>query len=573
MLETKASDRFDPVTWQASRFAMTNHVRLVSLCLACVFSQSLAAAELRGRIVDDSGEPIPARVYLQSESGEWLFVSSAVAEGSALPYREQWVPMPHAVEKHTTVSAHPFRIELSRGEYTLEVERGKEYRPLRQKVVIADEPVELTLRLTRWIDLAQRGWYSGETHVHRRISELPSVMLAEDLNVAFPVTFWTVQSDKAPGLEPSPLRSQGPSPFGPREDRGIAPIRVDSTHVILPRNTEYEIFSVGKKRHTLGAIFLLNHRSVFTATAPPIAAIAEQAHSEGALLDLDKHSWPWSMMLVPVAKVDLFELSNNSVWRTRFGFNQQPAPLPEWMHVEGDSPNTLTEWGWLNYGFEVYYGLLNCGFRISPTAGTASGVHPVPLGHSRVYVHTGEQFDLDSWLSGLKAGRSFVTTGPMLFVTVNGKLAGETFSFESDQPREFDVEIESISDRPVSRIELLVNGRVVETLTPDGTRTPQGAWRFQTRRRLPIRKSSWIAVRSVEPQPDDRKRFAHTAPWFVKLASQPIAPRREQVEYFLSLMEAELVRNRDILPAAALAEFEQALSIYRGLLDEVAESR
>jgi hypothetical protein len=73
--------------------------------------------------------------------------------------------------------------------------------------------------------------------------------------VAFPVTFWTVRSDAAPGLEPSPLRSQGPSPFGPRKDRGYAPIAIDPTHVILPRNTGYEIFSVGERRHTLGAEF------------------------------------------------------------------------------------------------------------------------------------------------------------------------------------------------------------------------------------------------------------------------------------------------------------------------------
>ena len=39
--------------------------------------------------------------------------------------------------------------------------------------------------------------------MHRRIAELPNVMSAEELNVAFPVTFWTTSSDKAPDLEPS----------------------------------------------------------------------------------------------------------------------------------------------------------------------------------------------------------------------------------------------------------------------------------------------------------------------------------------------------------------------------------
>lgn len=57
------------------------------------------------------------------------------------------------------------------------------------------------------------------------------------------------------------------------------------------------------------------------------------------------------------------------------------------------------------------------------------GVHPVPLGYSQVYVHTGRKFDLKEWLRGLKAGRSFVTTGPVLFGTVDGKLPGEKFPF------------------------------------------------------------------------------------------------------------------------------------------------
>ncbi len=249
---------------------------------------------------------------------------------------------------------------------------------------------------------------------------------------------------------------------------------MDREHVIFPRNTEYEIFSVDGERHVLGAIFVLNHRSPFQQHAPPVSPIVKQARAEGALLDLDKHSWPWSMMLVPVAGVDLFELSNNSVWRTNFGFKSAPAAPPPWAKLEQDSPTTLTEWGWLNYGFEMYYALLNCGFRLAPTAGTASGVHPVPLGYSRVYVHTGEPFEPRQWLQGLKAGRSFVTTGPMLFATVNGKLPGETFEVGERPPQTVDVAIESISDRPIERIEILVNGSVAKKIMPDSESTAEG---------------------------------------------------------------------------------------------------
>ena len=222
-----------------------------------------------------------------------MLFRSASPEGSAFRYEEQWVPLEGSSERHTTVSPHSWRATLPPGEVTIEIEHGKEYLPLREVLTLGEQPLEKTWRLQRWVNAGARGWYSGETHVHRRLVELPNVMLAEDLNVAFPVTFWTVTSKDPPNLLPSPLRRQGPSPFGPREDRGTEPIQVDSRHVIVPRNTEYEIFNVNGKPHTLGAMFVLNHRSVFTALAPPVGPIARQAHAEGALLDLDKHNWPW----------------------------------------------------------------------------------------------------------------------------------------------------------------------------------------------------------------------------------------------------------------------------------------
>lgn len=521
----------------------------------------------RAVVVDaDTDMPIPSRVYLRNSDGKSFFVKSDSATGTALPYQEQWVAMANSVEKHTTVTANSFHADLPKGKYVIEIERGKEYATYREEFKIIDQPIKRKIRLKRWIDLSKRGWFSGETHVHRRIKELPNVMLAEDLNVAFPVTFWTVASDRAPGLQPSILRGQGPSPFGPRVDRGHKPIFVDRDHVIFPRNTEYEIFSVNGKSHVLGAVFILNHRNKFQQTMPPVRSIAKQAHREGALLDLDKHSWPWSIMLVPVAGIDLFELSNNSVWRTKFGFNKAPTNPPPWAKLESDSDNTLTEWGWLNYGFEMYYALLNCGFRITPTAGTASGVHPVPLGYSRVYVQTGAKFDANEWMDGLKQGRSFVTTGPMLFAKVNGKQPGTTFPNTDQESKSLLVSIESVSEKPIDRIEILVNGKVVKTLKPKVDDREQKPKTVLFSENVSITRTSWIAIRSIEIQSDGRKRFAHTAPWHIQLRGEPIKPERTQVQYFIDLMKAEVARNRTVLNAKSLGEFEFALSFYRDLL-------
>lgn len=546
---------------------------LRTLLASTLLVSTLSAAEFRGTVLDaDSGKPVASRVYLQSSDGEWLFVKSAAKDGSALAYREQWVPMADSVEKHTTVSAHPFRIELKPGKYTLTVERGKEYFPHSESIAIGDKDVSKTIRLKRWVNLAERGWFSGETHVHRRIEELPNVMLAEDLNVAFPVTFWTINAYEKPGLTPSTLRRQGPSPFGPRKDVGPNLVKVDPTHVFFPRNTEYEIFSVNGERVVQGAVFILNHRSIFREGMPPVARLAEKAHQEGALLDLDKHSWPWAMMLVPVAKVDLFELSNNSVWRTKFGFRRSSAPIAPYMNVERDDNGALTEFGWLNFGFENYYSLLNCGFRMQPTAGTASGVHPVPLGHSRVYVHTGKQFEPKAWLDGLRKGRSFVTTGPMLFATLDNALPGEVFQQKAGR-HDYLLKFESISERPVDRLEFIVNGEIVQTYRPISESDAKPPYRSQGSLRIGLDDSSWIAVRSFQKMPDGRFRFAHTAPWHIEVDGRPVKPRREEVEYLISRVKNQIERNEKVLRENELDEFEKALSIYKGILKRAVDRK
>jgi hypothetical protein len=526
---------------------------------------SLHATEFVGKIVDSSSqEPISARIYLQDDQDKWIYVESADPRGTALPYREQWVPMPGSIEKHTTVSAHPFKVELKPGSYTLTIERGKEYLPARFQLDVTGARQERTFPLQRFADYGAQGWYSGETHVHRRISELPNVMLAEDLNVAFPVTFWTTESDRAPDLSPSLLRRQGPSPFGDRVDHGPHPIRIDPTHVILPRNTEYEIFSVGKKPHVLGAVFILNHQTRFDQTMPPVAEIAKQAHQEGALLDLDKHSWPWALMLVPVANIDLFELSNNSVWRTQFGFRTASVSPPEYMKIEMHEGG-MTEWGWIRYGLETYYALLNCGFPLKPTAGTASGVHPVPLGYSRVYVHIEGAFSVDKWLEGLKRGRSFVTNGPLLDAKLNGQYPGSTFVSDDEMTLELDGS--AAYGQAIDRFEWIVNGEVVSTFQPPRTnqsKRPPFLYEMQNQT-IKIQSSGWVALRAIHQSETGRVQFAHTAPWFVEIKGSKLLPTREQIEFLVHRMKQELVRNQDVLDEESLDEFRTALTVYETL--------
>jgi peptidoglycan/xylan/chitin deacetylase (PgdA/CDA1 family) len=507
---------------------------------------------VRGEVFDaEANRPVACRLYLRDAQGRWHFPDSAVANGTALSYQKRnWINT-NAVEMHTTLSADPFELELPPGRYTFTAERGKEFFPENGEFVVGAEPPRVECRLRRWIDMAELGWYSGDTHVHRSLEEVPNLMLAEDLNVAFPLSYWVTRGFTPPTAGDKNLAG----------DFAAVPVRVDATHVFYPRNTEYEIFTVNERSHTLGALFVLNHKSAFTLGAPPVRPIAEQARREGALLDLDKHNWPWSMALVPILPVDLFELANNHHWRTEYGITNWSVPAPGWM---GIGSGTSSEREWTLYGFQNYYALLNCGFRLRPTAGTANGVHPVPLGFGRVYVHLPKGFSYEEWLRGLNAGRSFVTTGPMLLAELNGEDPGHTFR-KRTRANTFKLTGRVVSEQPASRIEVIANGRVVQTLATENQRTRSGAYENRLRAPLEIAESSWIAVRCFEERADDRVRFAHTAPWHVEVTGHPLRPRREEVEFLVHRVREQIARSEGVLPQAALAEYRQALAIYESL--------
>jgi hypothetical protein len=516
---------------------------------------------VRGEVTDSAtGQPIPCRVYIEGEDGAWHFPKSVANAGSAVEYRKQRPGNPRSVEMHTTLSAHPFVVTLQPGRYTFTVERGKEYLPETQVVTVGKDAIDLRFPLRRWIDMAALGWYSGETHVHRSAEELPNLILAEDLNVAFPLSYWVTEAFTSPkSARPGPFRGADPKP-----------IAIDPTHVIYPLNTEYEIFTVGRQRHTLGAFFALNHRTVLDSGVPPAKAIAERVHKEGGLIELDKHNWPWSMALVPVAKVDLYELANNHVWRTEFGFGGFGEPAPEYMKVERDG-NGFTERGWIDYGFQNYYALLNCGFRLRPTAGTASGVHPVPLGFGRVYVHCPDGFSYDAWVRGLDRGASFVTTGPMLLVRVNGEGAGTTFK-PGAGGREYRITGEALNALPLDRVEVVVNGEVVRTIKPANRRRGPGGYSSEVDERLTIDGSSWLVVRCYESLPGNRSRFAHTAPFHIEVPDKPLRPRAVEIEFLIRRVEEQIARSKDVLTPAALEEYREALRAYRAV-KQAAEGR
>src|SRR5262249_28810420 len=173
----------------------------------------------------------------------------------------------------------------------------------------------------------------------------------------------------------------------------------------------------------------------------------------GAWIDVEKPFW-WDVPVwVASGQVDSVGLANNHMCRDRMYENEAwgkprlverlPAPL-----------------GNGYWSQEIYYHLLNCGVRLPPSAGSASGVLPNPVGYNRVYVHVGKDFDHGQWWAGLRAGRWFVTNGPLLRVEANGKLPGHVFRAAEDEGVQVEVKARLTTRDPIRRLEIIKDGQV-----------------------------------------------------------------------------------------------------------------
>ncbi len=282
------------------------------------------------------------------------------------------------------------------------------------------------------------------------------------------------------------------------------------------------------------------------------------------LYDMDKLDWPFAMLLPTLVPNALYELSNNHTWRTEFAFRDWNTPAPPYMQPP---------WGakagghrsWLDYTHGMYYTLLNTGLRLPPSAGTANGVHPVPAGFGRVYVHLPDGFKYEDWMAGLRGGRSFVTTGPMLYATASGNDPGHVFQWNADEQKSLSLELEVQSEEPILYGEVLINGKPEHLLYATNEKVQDRFYRTKISLDIQPRRSGWFAIRFWEKRSDGQVRFVHSAPWYVEIDAQPVRIAKQEKEYLIDRVRAEIERSQGVVSAEAMSEYKRGLEFYRQL--------
>jgi hypothetical protein len=226
---------------------------------------------------------------------------------------------------------------------------------------------------------------------------------------------------------------------------------------------------------------------------------------EDVWIDIEKPFWWDVAQWLASGKMASIGLANNHMCRSQMSETEawgKPRVVDRLPAPHGDG----------YWSQEIYYHLLNCGLRIPPSAGSASGVLPNPVGYNRVYVHVGKELTWDKWWEGLKAGRSFVTNGPLLRVTANGELPGHVFTAEAGKEVKVELKADLTSRDKIRYVEIVRDGDVVRRVSPEEfAKTGLGSIAFRT--------SGWFLVRAIADNPKTF-RFASTAPYYVEIGGK-----------------------------------------------------
>lgn len=519
--------RFHPVCiMRASSMRYFPSVLAKWALLNAVFGVAGASgAELRINVVGPDGEPAWARLEIRGEGGQMHQPPGALRDRTARsrPGGRAWYLGSFAAQGETVVA-------VPSGSYTVVAERGPEFLRLEERVTVSeDQPAEARMRLEPWIRMNELGWWSADFHIHRPPEEAQVLLLAEDLNLGVVFTMWNKRDV---------WEGKG---FPSRQE-----IEVDPDHVITVLNAEDERGGGAWMLHGLRQkLDLAVDGRWFPAGLRFIReAKAQRPRPRGfPWFDSEKPFWWEVPVVMALSAPDSLGVLHNH-------FNQYGIHNSEAWGRPRDRERYPGPEGFVEASLDLYYRYLNLGFRLPPSAGSASGVLPNPVGYNRIYVRMDQPFNVRNWYEAYRKNSSFVTNGPMLFVDTH-----------EPQDREVQLTIDARSRDPLDRIEIVANGRVVQQF-----KVPDGRSSFRTEVTMNSGEQTWVAVRCFAKS-DTTVRMAHSRPvffdngewdtrsdaqFFVKWIDELIAQTKAEPDRFSSDSE----RN------AVLSIYEQASNFY-----------
>ncbi|TFH67098.1 MAG: hypothetical protein E4G90_00115, partial [Gemmatimonadales bacterium] len=404
-------------------------------------------------------------------------------------------------------------LTLPPGRYVVESWKGPEYSVGRTEVeILTDETAEVTITMGRLLDLPALGWWGGDLNVHMNYGG-------------------TYRNT------PANLKRQA---------------QAEGLHVVenLIVNKEQRIpdiahFRVDPDPVSTGDFLLMHAEEFHTSFWGHTALLGLQEYM--VLPNYVGYANTGAASLAPT-NTDVFDLAHAQGGLTGYvhPFDSRPDPYDQsqplhyampvdavlgsldYFEVMGYSDHLITS--------EIWYRLLNTGLRIPAGAGTDAFPNFAslrgPPGLVRVYARTDQALEHRSFLEAIRAGRTFVSNGPLL--GLGFRAVGEDttewhgIGDEIELPAgagQLQIQVTLRSNVPVDHLEVIRNGRVAVSIPLTGGEA------VDTVVSLPVEESSWYVVRAYADHPRepilDLYPFASTSPLYVTVGGRPIRSRED----------------------------------------------
>jgi hypothetical protein len=452
---------------------------------------------LHGRVVDESaGRPTPVRLAFRSRDGRYIPPYGHRSEVNDAWFQDYGADVKLMDSPFAYVDG-TFQIELPVGEILVEITKGFEYDVVRERLEIAPQQRELNLTVRRHAEFRSKGWITADTHTHF-LSPSTAILegQAEGVNLV------------------NLLAAQWGDLFTNVGDLAHGSLVSRDGETIVQVSTE-------NRQHLLGHLGLLGVEGPpvlpMSASGPgesfvgeplwtSLADWADKCREREGLVVAVHFPYPTAELAADVAlgKIDAVEL-----------------------YPFGSHFSTLRFLDWYRY--------LNCGYRLTAVGGTDKMGAYMPVGANRTYAFLGdEEFNFKNWARAVRKGNTFMTTGPLLFLKVDGRDPGEEITLGAGGGM-VEVGVEARSFVPFHRVDVVLNGRVVASREESG-----GTREMSLRERVRVSGPGWIAARCAS-------QLGPTTLWNLAVAAHtsPVyftVPREElfsapAATYMLTLVE------------------------------------
>lgn len=381
---------------------------------------------------------------------------------------------------------------------------------VQEAVILADGVTEVTLKLQRIWDASASGWYSGDNHFHLNYGgtyrlepeDIVPDLRGEGIDLAYPLLA---------NLHNRFLQQE----LWGREYSDGAIIR----------------FGQEVRSHFLGHLQLLGTRDLFWpwVWGPGYQVYAEDDRLNASALRHARAQGGLGGYVHPVSTADPFTLETATEMPLGLVADAVlgEVDLIELACLWTDEVGTGTVW----------HHILNLGIPLAASAGSdvmSNYYRTMTIGATRVYVKPDEDLTASSYLRALKAGRSFVSNGPLLEFEVGGMEPGQAIE-SNDGILQWTLDVHSAL--PYESVQIFVNGTAVQTLAGS---LRSGSASYTGSVEVPV--GGWITARVLGPNSGwpamDSYLFAESSPiWFGSVGTTDPAALRHSAGQLLMVLE------------------------------------